>query len=85
MTEVKAAQYESEKSFRTKLQDMTKKSTETIETLQVSELTRPHFVAASIFSGLTFPYSFKCFPSQGIFLTLIVKEHIVERNKESGH
>lgn len=36
MTEVKAAQYESEKSFRTKLQDMAKKSTETIESLQVN-------------------------------------------------
>ncbi|KAH3736049.1 protein FAM76B-like [Dreissena polymorpha] len=34
ITEIKAAQYESEKSFRTKLTDLSKKSSETIETLQ---------------------------------------------------
>lgn len=35
MTEVKAAQYESEKSYRTKLQELTKKNAETVEVLQV--------------------------------------------------
>ncbi|XP_045196648.2 protein FAM76B-like [Mercenaria mercenaria] len=34
MTEVKAAQYESDKSFRTKLSELTKKNTEAVETLQ---------------------------------------------------
>lgn len=35
MTEVKAAQYESEKSYRTKLQELAKKNAETVEVLQV--------------------------------------------------
>lgn len=35
MTEVKAAQYESEKILRTKLTDISKKNMETLETLQV--------------------------------------------------
>ena len=38
ITEIKAGQYESEKSFRLKIADITKKSDETIETLQVSQL-----------------------------------------------
>lgn len=40
MTEVKAAQYESEKSFRTKLAELSKKSSESVDQLQVSLFVR---------------------------------------------
>ena len=36
MTEVKAAQYESEKNFRSKLSEMTKTNGKAVETLQVT-------------------------------------------------
>ena len=36
ITEIKAAQYESEKTFRAKIQDLSKKNTELAENLSVS-------------------------------------------------
>lgn len=37
MTEIKAAQYESEKSFRTKITELSKTNSEAVESLQVCD------------------------------------------------